>query len=124
MHHTPMVHCIATETNKKTFLNQAYAGLAAEDIAIAASAAAGGPGSEIASAVAGAGIAALNGEDGADLSLFSGPRKLDNNAEPRRYLPAGWPNIKNENKTYLGSAVNAAGQDALLEDDGGEFELL
>ena len=116
--------CIATETNKKTFLNQAYAGLAAEDIAIAASAAAGGPGSEIASAVAGAGIAALNWQDGADLSLFSGPRKLDNNAEPRRYLPAGWPNIKNENKTYLGSAVNAAGQDALLEDDGGEFELL
>ena len=51
--------CIATETNKKTFLNQVYAGLAAEDIAIAASAAAGGPGASAAVSVASAAISAL-----------------------------------------------------------------
>ena len=44
--------CIATETNKKTFLNQVYAGLAAQDIAFAASAAAGGPGASAAVSVA------------------------------------------------------------------------
>ena len=51
--------CIATETNKKTFLNQVYAGLAAEDIAIAASAAAGGPGASMAVSVASDAISAL-----------------------------------------------------------------
>ena len=51
--------CIATETNKKTFLNQVYAGLAAEDIAIAASAAAGGPGASMAVSVASNAISAL-----------------------------------------------------------------
>ena len=51
--------CIATEVNKMTFLNQVYAGLAAEDIAIAASAAAGGPGASAAVSVASAAISAL-----------------------------------------------------------------
>ena len=36
--------CIATETNKKSFMNQVYAGLKAAPIAEMASAAAGGPG--------------------------------------------------------------------------------
>ena len=50
MHHTPMVQIASQpKLNKMTFLNQAYAGLAAEDIAIAASAAAGGPGSALGS---------------------------------------------------------------------------
>ena len=44
--------CIATETNKKTFLNQVYRGLAAQDIAFAAAAAAGGPGASAAVSVA------------------------------------------------------------------------
>tara|TARA_B100000035_G_scaffold16618_1_gene13386 strand:- start:993 stop:1595 length:603 start_codon:yes stop_codon:yes gene_type:complete len=44
--------CIATETNLKTFLNQVYAGLDAESIAIAASAGAGGVGSAAAVAIA------------------------------------------------------------------------
>ena len=51
--------CIATEVNKMTFLNQVYAGLAAEDIAIAASAAAGGPGASMAVSVASDAISAL-----------------------------------------------------------------
>ena len=44
--------CIATETNLKTFVNQVYAGLDAESIAIAASAGAGGFGSAAAVAIA------------------------------------------------------------------------
>ena len=44
--------CIATEVNKKTFLNQVFSGLKAEDIAIAASGGAGGFGSAAAVKIA------------------------------------------------------------------------
>jgi len=54
-------NCIATETNMKTFLNQVFKGLAAEDIAMAASAAAGGPGAAAAVSIAKEGISALKG---------------------------------------------------------------
>ena len=51
--------CIATETNKKTFLNQVFSGLKAEDIAIAASGGAGGFGSAAAVSIAKKAISAL-----------------------------------------------------------------
>ena len=51
--------CIATEDNAKTFLNQAYKGLKAENIARAASASAGGPGVAAAVSIASAAISAL-----------------------------------------------------------------
>ena len=51
--------CIATEDNAKSFLNQVYSGLKAEDIARAAATAAGGPGAGIAVDVAKQAISAL-----------------------------------------------------------------
>lgn len=51
--------CIATEVNKKTFLNQVFSGLKAEDIAIAASGGAGGFGSAAAVKIAKNAIRAL-----------------------------------------------------------------
>ena len=51
--------CIATEDNAKSFLNQVYSGLKAEDIARAAATAAGGPGAGIAVDVAKKAISAL-----------------------------------------------------------------
>ena len=51
--------CIATETNKKTFLNQVFSGLKAEDIAIAASGGAGGFGAQAAVKIAKSAISAL-----------------------------------------------------------------
>tara|TARA_B100002019_G_scaffold281557_1_gene285741 strand:+ start:68 stop:670 length:603 start_codon:yes stop_codon:yes gene_type:complete len=51
--------CIATEDNAKSFLNQVFSGLKAEDIARAAATAAGGPGAGIAVDVAKQAISAL-----------------------------------------------------------------
>ena len=51
--------CIATEFNKASFLAQVYSGLAAEDIAMSAVAAAGGPGAALAVSAAQEGISAL-----------------------------------------------------------------
>ena len=51
--------CIATETNKKTFLNQVFSGLKAEDIAIAASGGAAGFGAQAAVKIAKSAIKAL-----------------------------------------------------------------
>ena len=51
--------CIATEDNAKSFLNQVFSGLKAEDIARAAATAAGGPGAGIAVDVAKQAINAL-----------------------------------------------------------------
>ena len=51
--------CIATEVNKKTFLNQVFSGLKAEDIAIAASGGAGGFGAQAAVKIAKSAISAL-----------------------------------------------------------------
>jgi len=52
-------NCIATEDNANSFLNVSYKGLKAESIARAASAAAGGPGAEIAVKIASQAISAL-----------------------------------------------------------------
>ena len=52
--------CIATETNKKSFMNQVYAGLKAAPIAEMASAAAGGPGLSGVTDIANSAIKALS----------------------------------------------------------------